>query len=165
MPTFNELNKELSILEHKKQKILKQIKEFPEFSIRFITNSIKLDLKKWYVRTDAKGNPMDINKTDKVFQFTKFRILTPQHKSKIYNVVMESRFMNDSITEISIPVSIDRPILPQIFCSMVELNPFQLCTIQEELKRKEEEKQKNLKIQELENVIANAIKQLNELRK
>lgn len=162
--TFDAITKEINDLDRKKRQLMIQIKEYPEYAIGFIQKSIKLNPNKWYVRTDAKGNPMDISDGSKVFRYTQFRVNNTVHKQTVYLVYMTLEFMNGSTREITIDVSINRPIEPQILSNMIELTPDQLKDIEYELKRRKEEQEKIKKIKELEDLIKKASDELNKLK-
>jgi restriction endonuclease S subunit len=64
-----------------------------------------------------------------------------------------------------VQVSIDRPIVPQIWSNMTELSPAQLRKIETDLRKLEVEQKKTAKIKELEDMIAKANAELAKLKK
>jgi len=153
----------LAKLDEERKAILKEMKSQPAYVIDYIREGFKQKANKWFVRTDAKGKPISLTEADKVIQFTEIIINSQavnaggrqtraikKQNSTIYRVRIVAQNLTGATYNIDSSVSVDRPIVPQLYQSMVELSDTQLKKLQKDLQKLEEQKIKNDRIKRLE---------------
>ena len=169
--TLQALYKEIGALDHKKKALMRELKSYPEYSIGYITDAIKGKMTgTWYVRNDHQGIPMSVDNKDKVIRYTGYKVEAKQSNVRIineniYNVTMTIENLQGASYTKFMEVSVDRPIVPQIWSNMTELSPAQLRKIETDLRKLEVEQKKTAKIKELEDMIAKASAELAKLKK
>lgn len=169
--TLEALYKEIGALDHKKKALMRELKTYPAYSIGYITDAIKGKMTgAWYVRTDHQGIPMSVDNKDKVIRYSGYKVEDQKSNVKsinqnIYNVTMTIENLQGVSYTKFIQVSVDRPIVPQIWSNMIELSPAQLRKIEIDIKKLEVEQKKTAKIKELEDMIAKASAELAKLKK
>ena len=165
--------KEIGALDHKKKALMTELKRTPAYAIKYIEDAIKGKLGAgigWYVRNDHQGVPMPVDNKTKVIRYTAAKVEAQKSNvvkinQNMYSVIMTVENLEGTVYTSQMMVSIDRPITPQIWSSMTELDATKIRKIEAELKKIEEKKKTAAKIKELEDTIAKASAELQKLKK
>ena len=167
----------LAKLDKERKEILKEMKSRPAYAIDYIKEGFNQKANKWFVRDNGTGVGMRISDSTKVIRFTDIIInqinlnaggrqtrAIKKINSTMYQVRLTTQNLAGNVYQLDIQVSVDRPIVPQVFQSMHELTPAQLKKIQKDLEKLEAQKAKIDQIKKLEDTIAKAQDELKKLK-
>jgi hypothetical protein len=168
----------LAKLDEERKAILREIKAHPAYAIDYIKEAFRQKENIWFVRDNGTGKPMSVTEADRVIRFTDIVInqrmvnagqrnvtrAIKKIRSTMFDVRLTTQNLNGTTYQTSIQVSVDKPILPQLFQSMHELTPIQLKKIQKDLAKFEAESIKKEQIKQLEDTIAKAQAELKKLK-
>jgi len=169
----------LAKLDAERKAILTEMKSRPAYAIAFIKEAFDQKVEKWLVRDNGTGKPMAVTEADKVIRFLKDGIVINQSdvnagsrqtrairkiNTTMYHVKMSVENLAGATYTIDQYVSVDRPMVPQLFQSMHELSPVMLKKVQKDIEKLENQRKKADEIKKLEDVIAKATAELKKLK-
>ena len=168
----------LAKLDDERKAIIREIKSHPSYAIEYIKEAFAQKSNKWFVRDNGTGKPMNVTESDRVIRFTDIVInqnnvnagtrrptrAINKLRTTMYNVRMTTQNLEGTTYQTSLQVSVDKPLVPQLFQSMHELTPIQLKKIQKDLEKLEARKAKMQQIKQLEETIAKAQAELKKLK-
>jgi len=171
----------LAQLDEQRQSLLREIKSHPTYAVAAVKEAFAVKAGTWFVRDNGEGKAMSVSEAnaDRVIRFVPDSIIVNQSnvnpggrqtaairkiKSTIYQVTMTVEDLTGGTYQVTQTVSLDRPLVAQLFQSVHELTPLQLKKVKKKLADLEATKAKTAQIRQLEETIAKAQDELKKLR-